>query len=133
MGIHDGGSKGGFAAAATQKREQAPAEKHGEEKCGCYGEPAPGGRIPNRHDGGPSGSAEFRLQLLAQRDGSALVQAGALERGAQIFVHLESSDAVGAGNQVALEIGGARSVQFAIEITVENGLGELTSHGRPPV
>jgi hypothetical protein len=73
------------------------------------------------------------LQLLAQRERRTLVQAGAPERRAQTFVGLESSDTSGAGNQVTLEIGGARGIEFAVEITVEDGLGEFTTHGRPPV
>src|SRR6266446_9270139 len=133
MRIDDGGGQRGLPAAAAQDRKQAPAEEDGEEKCGSYGQPAPGRRISHRHNGVASGSAKLRLQFLAQCDWSALVQASALERGPQIFVGLQRGDTVGAGNQVALEIGGARGVQFAVEITMENGLGELTIHGRPPV
>ncbi len=51
----------------------------------------------------------------------------------EAFLGLESGDALGARNQVALEIGGARGVELAVEITVKDGLGELTCHGRPPV
>src|SRR6266436_6713924 len=79
-----------------------------------------------------SGRTELRLHGLAQRVRRALVQAGALEGRAQIFVGLESGDAIGAGNQVALEIGGACGIELAIQITVEDALGKLTTHGQPP-
>src|ERR1700687_347272 len=133
MRVHDGRSQSGFAVVAAQERKQTPAEKYGEEKGGGYGEPAPGSRIPNRHNGGASGSAKLRLYFFSQRERSALVQAGTLEGRAQIFVGLESSDTSGAGNQMAFEIGGARGVEFAIQIAVEDRLGKLTTHGRPPV
>src|SRR6202140_5792080 len=121
MRVHDGGSQRGLAAVVSaQEREHTPAQKHGEKKRGGHREPAPRRRIPNRHDGSPSCSAKLCLQLLAQRLRRTLVQASALKRRAQILVNLESGDAIGAGNQVALEIGGSRGGQLAIEIAVEN-------------
>src|SRR5229473_7117918 len=132
MRIYYGGGKCYFTSVPSKDRQQAPAQKYSKKKSGGHREPAPGSWISNRHDGGAIGSTELRLQLLAQRERSALVQAGALDRRAQIFVRLESGDAVGAGNQVTLEIGGACGVQFAIQIAVEDGLSELTAHGGPP-
>src|SRR5258708_38769052 len=96
MRVHDGGSQRGFSAAAAQEREQAPAEKHGEEKWGCYREPAPGSRASHRNDGGSSGSAKRSLHLLAQRERRALVQVGALAGRAQTFVRLQSGDTIAA-------------------------------------
>jgi hypothetical protein len=54
------------------------------------------------------------LRILAKGHGRALVQGSALKRRAQIFVDFESGDTFGARNQMAFEVGGARSVQFAI-------------------
>jgi hypothetical protein len=110
MRVHDGRSQRRFAAVASHEREQTPAEEHGQEKRGSYGEPAPGSRISHRNNRGGAGSAKLLPQLFAQRYRGAFVQTGSLERSAQAFVRLESGDAIGAGNQVVLEIGGARGV-----------------------
>src|SRR5258708_40138941 len=79
MRVHDGGSQRGFSAAAAQEREQAPAEKHGEEKCGCYREPAPGSRASHRNDRGSSGSGKRSLHPVARRERRAVGEGCALE------------------------------------------------------
>src|SRR5712692_8105317 len=132
MRIYYGGGQCCFTSVPSKDGQQAPTQKYSKKKSGGHGEPAPGTRVSNGHNRGASGAAKLRLQLLAQRERSALVQAGALDRRAQIFVRLESGDAVDAGNQVTLEIGGACGVQFAIQIAVEDGFNELTAHGGPP-
>jgi len=67
MRVHDGRRQSSFGVISAQEREQTPAEKHGKEKRGGYGEPAPRSGVSNRHNGDACGSAKLRLQLLAQR------------------------------------------------------------------
>src|SRR6266851_31936 len=132
MRIHDGGGQRCFTSAPSKDGQQAPAQKYSKKKSGGHREPAPGSWISNRHDGGAGGRAKLRLQLLAQPDRSAFVKAGALQRRAQTLVCFEGGNAIGAGDQMALEIGGTRGVQLSVEIAVEDGFNELTAHGGPP-
>src|SRR3977135_2618950 len=75
---------------------------------------------------------ELVSKLAAKRSGRAFIERGLLDRGTQSFLGFQCRGALGTRNQVAFEISGARGVQFAVDITVEDGLSQFTGHGWPP-
>jgi hypothetical protein len=62
---------------------------------------------------------EFCANLFAQPGRSGLVKLGMLERGAEGLGRPESCRAFAASFQMALEIGGAHGVEFAVKISVK--------------
>jgi len=72
------------------------------------------------------------LYFLAQRPRCALIQTGTLDGRAYTFVGLQNGNAIGARNQVALEISGACRVQLAI-LGAGTAQGHIASGGLRPL
>jgi len=72
------------------------------------------------------------MQISPDPFRGALSQARALNCRSQSFLRFEFGDTLWTRKQVALKFGGACSVEFAVEITVEDGVRHFTAHVGPP-
>src|ERR1700730_18667489 len=134
MGVHDRGSEAGLGAPAAQPGNEPPTQKSSEDKSRGGSQPAPSGRAGRTGDRSPNGrgSLPSRANFLMKSQGRAFVKTSTLERGAQGFQGFQSAYAFRTGEQMTLEIRGARGVELPVEIPVEDRLRELTTHGWPP-
>src|ERR1700733_6016862 len=143
MRIDDGCGHFVSAAALRQNRKKTRT-KHDDEN-GCRRESGPPCRTNRRLRTNRSDclhwlarcvdgarSTDRGLQIAPDFFRCALAQPGALNRGAQILLRFEFGDALRARKQMLLELRGACCVEFAVEIAVEYGVCQFTTHVGPP-
>src|SRR6516225_8181952 len=129
VGIYHRGSKRGLLGMTRLQGKRLPPQKRDEKGSGSKGWPEPG-------LGPGNGSWGHRRQLGAhpamQTCGCAFVELRPLKRLLQALFPREDFRALRARFEMALEIDGTGSVHLAIEVAVEESMGELTIHAEPP-
>jgi hypothetical protein len=108
-----------------------PGDSGNKEERGSNSQPAPNRNA--RSHGRRCSSIEISPDSLAQRYGGLFVKAGTLQGAAQSFLGSKCVGAFPAALEVAFEFRGTGSVQFAIQVAMQDCARNVTAHGRPPV
>ncbi len=129
MGVYD--LRGDQRCVVFRARPEIgePADGDEQENNGGGGEPAPGN--VSRGNYRRPGGLNFVEDFLAQFGWRLFVELRALQRRVKRFLFFESGDTVVALLEMALEFSGAQSVQFVVEIGVNDGASLFTSHEQP--